>query len=313
MPVSENIDQLNKMSLGDHLDELRKRIILALIGLIIALAVCLGFGKQLLGLVQYPFNQASERYIEYIKQSQTAQIAVSDKDKTLKEAPKKVEKVKEIKEEKEAPKVSDAKPLKDQVLEDHNLSPQIIAPPRLYTHHPTEKVMVYFKTCILFGIIISSPWIIYQFWAFISAGLYKNEKKFAYRVMPVSLFLFITGTTFFLLVIAPMILQFLMKFNIGLTITDQWRLRDYINMITTLTLVFGIAFQLPILIVAAEKIGLVKLQALVNFRKYVLLALFVVSAVITPPDVVSQISLAIPLYILYEASIIVCRLLKTSK
>jgi sec-independent protein translocase protein TatC len=93
----------------------------------------------------------------------------------------------------------------------------------------------------------------------------------------------------------------------------MWSLQSYINFVLSLTLIFGLAFQMPIAIVFAEKMGLVTIKALASSRKFVVLGLVVIAAIATPPDVISQIALAVPLYVLYEVSILVCRISRKRK
>ena len=169
--------------------------------------------------------------------------------------------------------------------------------------------MVYIKTSLLFGLLLSSPWVIWQIWAFVASGLYKKERKFAYAVAPVSAILFISGSVFFMTVVAPLTMGFFIKFNAYMDVQSQFTLQNYINMILLLVLAFGVAFQMPIVIVFAERMHLVTIEKLTSIRKFMILGLIVVSAMITPPDFISQVAMAGPLYILYEASIIVCRIL----
>jgi sec-independent protein translocase protein TatC len=173
--------------------------------------------------------------------------------------------------------------------------------------------MTYIKICIVFGLLMTSPWVFWQVWLFISAGLYGHEKKFVKVVAPISAALFITGAMFFLVKIAPFAMQFFIKFNSLLALSSYWFFEDYMNMILVLTLVFGLAFQMPIAIVFAERMGLVDVEKLCTGRRYVAVGLVILAAVATPPDPVSQISLAIPMYILYEGSIIACRILRKKK
>jgi len=231
------------MSLGDHLEELRLRLVLAIGGLLVGLVVCLFFGKDLMVFISGPYDWA---------------MAQAGRDSTL------------------------------TVIQ------------------PAEAFMVYLKTCLLFGLIVSSPWVFYQIWAFVSAGLYKTEKKYVRIIVPASAILFAGGSVFFIKAIGPMAMLFFVKFNPGVFVAINFTLQNYIGMMLALTLVFGLAFQMPILIICLEKIGIVPLSALVRVRKFVILGLVVAAAIVTPPDVISQISLAVPLYALYEASIIIC-------
>ena len=249
MSYDDEKEHLLSMSLGDHLEELRIRLIYAITGLVIGLVVCMIFGKQLVEVLRAPYEKI---------------IAGIDLAKM----------------------------------------PEIIAT------HPAEGFMVYIKTSLLFGLLISSPWVIWQIWAFVASGLYKRERKFAYTVAPISAILFLSGSIFFMIVIAPLTMGFFIKFNAWLDIQSLFTLQNYINMILLLILAFGLAFQMPIVIVFAERMHLVTIEKLTSIRKFMILGLVVVSAMITPPDFVSQVGLAGPLYVLYEISIIVCKILK---
>lgn len=238
------------MSLGDHLDELRSRLIFIILGLVLGLIVCLFFGKFFIEILETPFNNA---------------IAGSENAR------------------------------------------------QLQTIQPAEGFLVYIKVCLFFGLIITSPWIFWHLWAFISSGLYRNEKKFIHAVVPASAILFITGSVFFIVIIAPLALGFFIRFNENLALTSNWTFQSYINMVLALTLVFGLGFQLPIAIIFAERMNLVSTEKLASSRKFVILGLVIVAAMATPPDVISQVSLAVPLYLLYESSIIICRMLNKRK
>ena len=179
---------------------------------------------------------------------------------------------------------------------------------KLQAVQPAEPFLVYMKASMVLAALISSPWIFYQLWAFVSAGLHKHERRFVNVVAPASAGLFAGGVLFFLLVIAPWVFKFFMQFDLGIDyLTYQPGVGQTADFILMLALVFGLAFQTPIAIVFAERMGLVSLAALRKARKYVFLGTFVVGAVLTPPDVISQIALAVPLYILYEGGLLACR------
>ena len=120
--------------------------------------------------------------------------------------------------------------------------------------------------------------------------------------------LFVAGTLFFLLAIGPWVFRFFMQFDLGIDyLTYQPGIGKTVDFVLALALVFGLAFQTPVAIVFAERMGLVSFPALCRARKYVFLGAFVVGAMATPPDVISQIALAVPLYLLYEGGLLVCR------
>jgi sec-independent protein translocase protein TatC len=265
-------DDLKKMSLGDHLEELRIRMILALAGLLIGLVVCLFFGKYLISVLETPYHRAIGSHHSN---------AVHDPNS-----------------------ISSAG---NETSADY---PQRTG---LQTRKPAEGFITYIKICLVFGLLLSSPWVFWQAWAFVSAGLYKHERKFVHVVSPVSAVLFISGALFFLFMVAPLAMTFFIKFNERLNLSSFWMFEDYINMILLLTLVFGLAFQMPIAIVFAERMGLVSIEMLIKSRKYVIVALTVIAAIATPPDVISQISLFVPMYILFEGSVVTCRFLDRKK
>jgi len=139
---------------------------------------------------------------------------------------------------------------------------------------------------------------------FVAAGLYPNEKRYVYVAVPFSVVLFVAGALFFIFVVAEVSLAFLINVDRWLGLESNWTFPKYVTFVTILMLVFGIAFQTPIAIFFLNRTGLVSVQALRRSRKFVLLAVFIVAAMATPPDVVSQVTLAVPLYVLFELGIL---------
>jgi sec-independent protein translocase protein TatC len=185
---------------------------------------------------------------------------------------------------------------------------------RLQTLAPVDGFISYIKIALTSGLLISSPWVFYHIWMFVAAGLYPNEKRYVYLAAPFSAVLFIAGAVFFVFLVAPLTLNFLVKFNEKmLGVSSRFTFQHYISFITHLMLVFGIAFQTPTAIFFLNKAGLVSLKALTSSRKYVLLVVFIVAAMVTPPDIISQVTLAVPLYLLFELGIILCYLASRKK
>ncbi len=248
----EQKEELASMSLGDHLEEMRIRLILAISGAAVGLIICLFFGKRFMQIIIRPYENA---------------------------------------------------------MAGAGLEPNMLA------IHPNEQFMVYIKTSLVFGLMVAAPWIFYQVWKFVSSGLYKKERRFVRVVVPACATLFIAGAVFFIMVIAPITMTFFIGFDTGIEYVQSgtFTLSDYVNFVLSLTLIFGLAFQMPVAIVFAEMMNLVTIKALCSVRKYIVLVLVVVSAMVTPPDVISQIALAAPLYVLYEGSILFCRILRARK
>ncbi len=169
---------------------------------------------------------------------------------------------------------------------------------------PTEGFMVHIKIALFSGIILSLPVILYQLWAFIAPGLYKNEKKVFPLIVFFSIFFFLLGAIFCYLIIIPFGLNFLLGFG-----TEQLeatiQIKEYLKFVTLLILVFGLIFELPLLSYFLTKIGILTPQFLREKRRYGIVLIFIVAAILTPPDVFTQVALAIPLMLLYEISIFV--------
>ncbi len=319
-------DDLKKMSLGDHLEELRARLILMLLGVVVGLFFGLAVGKYLINMLEAPYYRAMQRMqqrslepeskaVQPPSRAKLVRIRISEQSakplRSLKPGDSFLAYIDFYRDDPNNPAFAVLK--EPPVKTEKGMHPAAGFVKGLQTITPAEGFLMYMKVSLVFGIILTSPWLFWQLWAFVSAGLYRHERKFVNTVAPVSGFLFIGGAVFFLLVIAPFVMNFFMVFNAALRVESNWTLQNYISMILNLTLVFGLMFQSPIAIVFAERMGLVSLKTLTTSRKYVFLGCFVLSAIMTPPDPISQISLALPLYVLYESSIIVCRVWKRKR
>jgi len=237
------------MSLGDHLEELRLRLILALLGLAVAVAVCLFFGTVIIAFIERPYIEAMGMQA------------------------------------------------------------------RLQSLAPADGFTSYMQISVMTGVVLSSPWIFYQFWMFVSAGLYPHEKRYVYIVAPFSAGLFIGGALFFVFLIAPVTLKFLVLFNTKmLRVDSNFTFQNYVSFITVMMLIFGVAFQTPIAIFFLVKTGLVSIQAMTKSRRFVIFGIVILAAVATPgSDMFSLLSLAIPLYLLFELGIVLARLSQRGK
>ena len=158
-------------------------------------------------------------------------------------------------------------------------------------------------TSITAGFIIAFPYVIYQFWKFISPGMLANEKRHAKGFIIVASLLFFLGVLFGYYVITPLSINFLGKYQISQEVFNDFDLSSYIGLVRASVLASGLIFELPIVIYFLTKIGLVTPEFLKTYRKYALVVVLVIAAVITPPDIASQVIVAIPVLILYEISI----------
>ncbi len=234
------------MTLGEHLEELRARLILALVGFFIGVVACIIFGKHIISFIVGPYFR----------------IVGND------------------------------------------------ASSRLIILGPAEGFMSYMKIVMIAGLILSSPWVFYQIWMFVAAGLYPREKRYVYITIPFSVTLFIAGALFFTFMIAPLTLRILIKFNEAvLGAASEFTFQKYVSFVTAMMLVFGLAFQTPVAIFCLNRTGIVSLEAFRRSRKFAVLGIVIAAAAIIPgSDPFSLFGLVLPMYFLYELGIFLCRL-----
>ncbi len=176
----------------------------------------------------------------------------------------------------------------------------------IFTSLP-EGFFTYIKVAFLAGLFLASPYIFYQIWGFIAPGLYTEEKKYMLPLAILSAFFFIGGALFGYLVVFPFGFQFFIGFATDV-IQPMPTLREYFAFSTKLLFAFGLIFELPLFIFFLARMGVVTAAKLRTFRKYFVFTSFIIAAILTPPDVVSQVLMAFPLIFLYELGILVARI-----
>lgn len=173
-----------------------------------------------------------------------------------------------------------------------------------------EIFFSYINLAYYFSLFITIPFMLCQLYVFIAPGLYKNEKKLLIPILVLSPILFIFGAIFVYYVIFPLAWNFFLNFEhnaIGnIPIKLEAKVAEYLNLCLKMIIAFGTAFQMPIILVLLAKIGFISASSLRKKRRFAIVLIFIISAILTPPDVLSQIGLAIPMLILYELSIIIC-------
>lgn len=162
-------------------------------------------------------------------------------------------------------------------------------------------------TCITAGFILSVPFILWEIWKFISPALYKKEKKYAKLFIVVSSFLFFLGVLFGYYVITPLSINFLVNLQVSDVVKNDIDINSYIGLVKTTSIACGLIFELPIIMYFLSVLGLVTPEFLREYRKYAIVLILILAAIITPPDVISQIIVSIPLLILYEISIYISK------
>jgi sec-independent protein translocase protein TatC len=329
MPTEKDLfaeeDSMVSMSFGDHIEDLRYRLILGLLGLIVGMVITfipIPFVWDSIGMYVFHTMEApAQQTLEQFYKDQAVRLAKEAKDKkqltlTVKQfipADRFVEEIARI-----APKLGPMLPapdtLKGQTIElpiNADAGDQILSnQPNSYKSAlvslaPLETITIYFMICMVSGLVLTSPFVFYQVWAFIGAGLYRHERHYVKKFLPFSLGLFLSGVFLCFYGVLPVTLGFLLQFNVWLGIEPTMRITDWMSFATILPLVFGLCFQTPLVMLFLERIGIVTVEDFRSKRKIAILIMVIAAAILTPgPDVFSQLMLAVPMVALYELGIL---------
>jgi sec-independent protein translocase protein TatC len=184
---------------------------------------------------------------------------------------------------------------------------------QIITRDIQEQFISHIKVSLWLGVIVAFPYIFYEFWRFIKPGLYKNEIRAARGMVFVCSFLFLTGVAFGYFIISPIAITFLSTYSVSPNIANTTTLAALVNSMTMFTLPVGLIFEMPVIMYFLAKIGLVSSSFLVKYRRHAIVFIVILAAIITPPDAITQMMIAIPLYLLYEVSIIVTKRIDKEK
>ena len=173
---------------------------------------------------------------------------------------------------------------------------------------PQELLLVYLNAALVGALVICFPVLAYEVYAFCSPGLMRKERFFLLSAMIAGALCFAVGVSFARYISLPFVLRFLIQFTGQVDVSASISIQQYISFLMTVFVVFGLVFELPIVSVLLTGLGLIRVEWLVKARKVMIVVIFALAAIITPPDVVSQIMVAVPMIGLYELSILLCRL-----
>ena len=319
--------EMVSMSFGDHIEDLRYRLILGLIGLFGGMVITFiplpVMGESIGMYVFHTMERPAQQTLNQFYKDQAERLAgEARKDKKL--SPTVVNHVpaKDLVEQlgKVAPKLAELLPdpksdaLKDVTIDlpltadaGDNIESSVTLTQRsaLVSLAPLETITIYFMICMVSGLVLTSPFVFYQAWAFIAAGLYRHERHYVKKFLPFSLGLFLSGVFLCFFGVLPYTLMFLLQFNVWLGIEPTMRITDWMSFATILPVVFGIAFQTPLVMLFLERIGILTSADFRQKRKIAVLVIVAAAAILTPgPDVFSQLALALPMIGLYELGLI---------
>lgn len=236
-----------EMSLLEHLIELRKRLLLATIGLALGFGAAYFFRKELFGLLVQPLCKSFDESCQLI----TTQVA--------------------------------------------------------------ETFIVHFKTALLFGFFISSPWIFFQLWRFVSPGLYKKEKKYVLPFVLVASLMFVGGALLGYFYVFPFAFKFFLGSELNTYVEPSTAVGPYFSFAASLLFAFGLLFEIPVVIVFLNLLGLVAAKDLWASWRYGIVGIFALSAALTPADPMTMLMLAVPLSVLFILSLVICSALEKSR
>jgi sec-independent protein translocase protein TatC len=286
------------MTFGEHLEELRTALFKALAGLVVGAILGFFVADYVVALLQAPLQEALKKY--YTEKSETTYAAVQEELKADGKQP-----LPYTDEELTAMMLEHAL-----LFEVEYVHPSVFAKRLgLKADEPAEGFSIWLKAGLVAGAIISSPWIFYQIWSFVAAGLYPHERRYIHVFLPFSLFLFLLGAaTAYLFVFGP-VLTFLFNFNKSMNIDPDLRISELISFVLVLPLGFGISFQLPLVMLFLERIGVFDIRMYIEKWRIAVLVIIVLSAILTPADPYSLFLMATPLCFLYYGGILLCRMM----
>lgn len=315
---AEDLFEETRMSLGEHIEDLRRHLLRALAGFLVGMAVGFYVSPEVLKFISDPIS--SELMQFYRRRQETLARRLAEGDPQLIEANR--ERDIEILVPADRLRAllglpagdgSGWEPLTIRVrplqwaLAVGEASRLVGRPPTLASFTAAEVFNAYFKISLYCGFVLSSPWVFWQLWRFVAVGLYPNERRRVWVFLPLSLGLFLGGVALCELVVLPVSVRYLLSFNEWLGYEPELRLSDWLSFALFMPVLFGIAFQTPLVMVFLDRIGLVGVDVYRRHRKLAVFLLAVASAVLTvTPDAVGMLSLFIPLWLLYEAGILLC-------
>jgi sec-independent protein translocase protein TatC len=325
MPTDQDLfaeeQSMSTMSFGEHIEELRVRLILGLLGLVVGVIVVflppIYLAKQVMTSMEAPASKALDDYYkeEYDKKDAQAKAAKSETPLMQARIPADqfAAQLKEVFPQLPLP---DPETLKDRTIElpIAFFSSDMIrivqkstvqSNDSLVSLAPLETLTIYFMVALVTGLVVASPWVFYQGWAFVAAGLYRHERAYVKKFLPFSLGLFLTGVFLCFFLVLPITLTFLLQFNVYLGVAPTLRLSEWMSFATMLPLIFGLSFQTPLVMLVLERLNIFTIDDFRAKRKFAILIITIAAGVLTPgQDPFSMVLLALPMILLYELGIL---------
>ena len=322
---ADDLFEKSSMSFGDHLEELRRALFKSSVWLAVGLAIGLPLATTVVNYMQVPLRKSLDKYYDKKSKAEMTQSSGKEVSTELSKwliGEKKVTEVvfRDMRRLKAAlagelsesdrnnpdshglPDVADLVAFREFV--GINASTEALG--------LQEPFLIWFKAGLVIAFLVASPGIFLHIWQFISAGLYPHERRYVYFFLPTSLLLFWAGAALAFFFIFNMVIDFLLEFNASMGIGASPRLTDYMSFALMLPLGFGISFQLPLVMLVLERLGILSVQLYVSQWRMAILIIAFLSMILTPNDVGSMLGMAIPLVGLYFVGIAMCKYLPRS-
>jgi sec-independent protein translocase protein TatC len=325
---NEDLFESTKMTFGEHLEELRTCLVKSLIGLAVGFLLALLFANWLVQEIQSPLSRALENY--YFEKSRGELLAeypgvstelidfMQRQNLVYEEVVWELDELARLerlgREDQEMKAVAKDGPL--MVVGNLGAPTSRLVKTRIWKPLEDAKVtslsahepfMIWVKAALMLGAVIASPWIFWQIWSFVAAGLYPHEKSYVNVFLPISLSLFLAGAALAFFFVFDPVLDFLFSFNKWMNIDPDPRISEWMSFVLMLPLGFGISFQLPLVMLLLERIGIMSVASYLDKWRISILVIFVLSMLLTPADPISMLLMAIPLTLLYFGGIAMCK------
>lgn len=343
-PREDDLFQESTMTFGEHLEELRTCLFKSAVGLALGFLVGLLIGGPVVNFIQRPLFRALSRYYQRESVERIENELAKDKqagrtspwtsqemqDRVLKDHlladevyidpremfaelkkryPDQLKNVPPLPQKTDAPASADADPTDSLIrlfLWHRNEDDSRL---RVKSLNAQEAFGVYVKGSLLVGVLLASPWIFFQIWNFVAAGLYPHERRYVHLYLPFSLGLFLLGASLAFFVVFEPVLNFLFSFNRSLGIDPDPRISEWLSFVLLLPVGFGVAFQLPLVMLFLERIGVFTIKNYLAQWRIAVLVIFALAALLAPPDPYSMLLMAVPLTFLYFGGILLCKTL----
>jgi Tat protein translocase TatC len=295
----EQREELPRMSFGDHLDELRKRLWRALIAVVVAVMSMLPFHDAVMRIITKPYRILwREAFADYVAKLEASAAKGELTDEWMREMLRFCR--------------DNSARILDGTFPERFVSvlparTGFAVPYTLMASGGVEDFWTFLMASLVFAAVLASPVVIWQAWAFIAAGLYERERKVFYRFFPFMMVLLAAGVLFGCLFAVPYGLGFLIRLQLPGVVSSMLTVGNYFNFLFLLTTAMGVVFQLPMVMVALQRIGLVRHRTFVKQWRYAVLSIFAIAMLITPPDPFSMMLMALPMMGLYGLGLVLTR------